>query len=66
MLTMLLTSADILRPIASVSLLVIKQSSDAKLFSGGSVPAGPISGAGSLMTEDTVKPVTMFSAQGRI
>ena len=63
---MLLTSSDILGPVASVSVLVVEQSSDAKLFGGGSVPARPVASARGFVTEDSVKPVAMFRTDERI
>ena len=66
LLTMLLAASDILRPIAGMGVLVVKESSDAKLFSGGSVPARPVASARGFVTEDSVKPVAMFRADRRI
>jgi len=51
---MFLTSLDILGPIAGPGPLVVKQTAYAELFSGSAVPASPVPGAGSLMSEDAV------------
>lgn len=58
---MFLTSLDVFWPIAGVRVLVVQQTADAELFSGRTVPAGPVAGAGRLVTKDSVQPVTVFS-----
>ena len=63
---MFLTSLDILRPVAGVSIFVVEKSTDTKLFSGSSVPTGPVASAGGLVTKDAIKPITVFSADRRI
>ena len=63
---MFLTSGNILRPVASVSFLIVEKSTDAELLSGCSVPAGPVPGARGFVSEDTVQPVAMFSTLGWI
>ena len=63
---MFLTSRHVLGPVAGVSLLVVEQSPDAELLGGGAVPASPVAGAGRLVTEDTVQPVAVLRALGRI
>lgn len=59
---MLLTSSDILRPIAGMSFLIVQKTSNAELFSGSSIPAGPVSGARRLVAEDAVEPVAVVGA----
>ena len=63
---MFLATSYVLGPVASVSLLVVKQSSDAELFRGGSVPAGPVAGARGFVPENPIQPVAMFRANGGI
>jgi hypothetical protein len=65
-LTVLLAALDIVWPVARVSLLAVKKTSDAKLLGGGSVPAGPVAGARSLVSENTIQPVAVLSRNGRI
>ena len=65
-ITMFLAASNILRPVAGVSLLVVEQSTNAELLCGGSVPAGPVAGAGGLVTEYSVQPVTVLRALGGI
>jgi hypothetical protein len=57
---MLLTSNDILGPIASVRFFVVEETSDAELLGGGAVPAGPVARAGGLVAEDAVQPLAVF------
>lgn len=54
LLTMFLASYNVLRPITSVCLFVVEKSTNAELFGGSAVPAGPVPGAGRLVTEDAV------------
>ena len=65
-LTMFLTTSHVLRPVTSMSLLVVEESSDAELFSRCSIPAGPVSGAGGLVTKYSVQPVAVLCALGWI
>lgn len=62
----LLATSNILWPVAGMGLLVVQQAADTELFCGGSVPAGPIPGAASLVAENSVQPVTVLGALGRI
>jgi len=63
---MFLAAGNILRPVAGMSLLVVEQSTNAELLCGGSVPAGPVAGAGGLVPEYSVQPVTVLRALGGI
>lgn len=63
---MLLTTVDIFRPIATVSILVVEQTADTKLLGGSSIPAGPVAGARGLVSENAVQPVAVFRRQGSI
>ena len=63
---MFLAAGNILRPVTGVSLLVVEQSTNAELLCGGSVPAGPVAGAGGLVPEYSVQPVTVLRALGGI
>lgn len=63
---MFLAAGNILRPVTGVSLLVVEQSTNAELLRGGSVPAGPVAGAGGLVPEYSVQPVTVLRALGGI
>lgn len=63
---MLLTAINILGPVTGVSILVVQQTTDAELFSGSAVPAGPVASAGSFVPEDTVQPVAMLRANWRV
>ena len=63
---MFLASGDVLWPVAGVCLLVVEEAADAELLGGGAVPASPVAGAGRLVTEDTVQPVAVLRALGRI
>jgi len=63
---MFLAASNILRPVAGVSLLVVEQSTNTELLGGGSVPAGPVAGAGGLVPEYSVQPVTVLRALGGI
>lgn len=65
-LTVLLTSLDVLGPVAGPGSFVVKQSAYAELFGGGAVPASPVPGAGSLVAEDSVQPVAVFGRDRRI
>jgi hypothetical protein len=65
-LTVLLAALDIVWPVARVSLLAVKKTSDAKLLGGGSVPAGPVAGARGLVSENTIQPVAVLSGNGWI
>ncbi len=60
---MFLASLDVLRPVTGVRVLVVQKASDAELLGGRAVPAGPVPGARSFVTEDSVQPVTVFRAQ---
>lgn len=51
---MFLTAVYILGPVARVSVLIVQQTTDAKLFCCSAIPAGPVSGARGLMAEDSV------------
>ena len=57
---MFLTPIDILGPVTGVGVLIVQQTTDAQLFSGGSIPAGPVPRAGRLVAEDAVQPVTVL------
>jgi len=59
---MFLAAGNILRPVTGVSLLVVEQSTDTELLSGGPVPAGPVAGAGGLVAEYSVQPVAVLRA----
>lgn len=63
---MLLTSLDVLGPIAGPGPFVVQQAAYAELLGGGAVPAGPVPGAGSLMAEDPVQPVAVLGRDRRI
>lgn len=63
---MLLAAADVLRPVTGVGLLVIEQTADTELLSGRAVPAGPVAGAGRLVAEDAVQPVTVLRGDRRV
>lgn len=63
---MFLAAINILRPVAGVGVLIVEQTSNAELFRGGSIPAGPVPGAGSLVPEDAVQPVAVLCPDGRI
>lgn len=41
--------------------LIVQQSSYAELLGGGAIPAGPVAGAGGLVTKDAVQPVAVVS-----
>ena len=53
-LTMFLTSVDIFRPIARVSVFVVQKSTDAKLFCCRTVPTRPISRARCFVSENSI------------
>ncbi len=59
-LTVFLTSANILGPIAGMGFLVVEEPADAELLGGGPVPTSPVSGAGGLVPEDPVEPVAVL------
>ena len=61
---MFLASLDGLGPIASVFLFVVEQTTDTELFSGSRVPAGPVTDARRLVSEDTVLPVARSNTDG--
>lgn len=63
---MLLASIDVLRPVAGMGPLVVEESTNTQLFGGGSVPAGPVPGAGSLVAENAVQPVAVLGLDGRV
>ena len=63
---MFLAASHVLRPVAGVGLLVVKQSSDTELLGGGPVPAGPVASAGGLVAEYSVQPVAVLGALGGI
>jgi len=63
---MFLAAGNVLRPVTGVSLLVVEQPTDTELLGGGAVPAGPVAGAGGLVAEYSVEPVTVLSALGGI
>ena len=63
---MFLAAGNVLRPVTGVSLLVVEQPTDTELLGGGAVPAGPVAGAGGLVAEYSVQPVTVLSALGGI
>ena len=65
-LTVLLAAGNVLRPVASVSLLVVEQAANAELLGGGAVPAGPVTCAGGLVPEDAVQPVAVLGALRRV
>jgi len=51
---MLLTSLDVLGPVAGPGPFVIQQTAYAELLGGGTVPASPVPGAGRFVAEDSV------------
>ena len=57
---MFLAAFYILRPITRSWPLVIEQATYAKLFRCSSIPACPISGTTSLVSKNTIKPLTVF------
>ena len=59
---MFLAAGNVLRPVTGVSLLVVEQSTDTELLSGGPIPAGPVAGAGGLVAEYSVQPVAVLRA----
>lgn len=63
---MFLTSCYVLRPVTSVRFLVVEKAADTELFRGRSVPAGPVTGAGCLVSENAVQPVAVLRALGWI
>lgn len=63
---MLLTSLDVLGPVAGPGPFVVEQTAYAELLGGGAVPAGPVPGAGRLMAEDSVQPVAVLGRDRRI
>jgi len=63
---MLLTSIDVLGPVAGSSSFVVEQTAYTELLGGGAIPASPVPGAGSLVAEDSVQPVTMLGRNRRI
>lgn len=63
---MLLTSLDVLGPVAGPGPFVVEQATYAELLGGGAVPASPVSGAGSLVAEDPVQPVAVLGRDRRI
>lgn len=63
---MFLTSIYVLRPVTRVRPLIIEQPTNTKLFCGRAIPAGPVPGAGGLVSEDTVQPVAVLCADGRV
>jgi len=63
---MLLTPGYVLWPVTGVCLLVVEQPSDAELLGGCPVPTGPVPGAGGLVPEYSVQPVTVLGALGRV
>lgn len=65
-ITVLLAALNGLGPVTGVFVLVVKETSDTELFGGGVVPAGPVTDAGRLMTEDAVVPVADSSASWRV
>ena len=66
LLTVFLAAFHIFRPVTRMWPFVVEQTSDAELFGGGAVPASPIPGAWSLVSEYSVQPVTMFGWNGSI
>lgn len=63
---MLLTSINVLRPIARSRGLVVEQTADAQLLGGRTVPARPVPGARGLVAENTVQPVAVLRRYRRI
>merc|ERR1719370_330212 len=63
---MFLTSRYILRPVTCMCFLIIQKSTDTKLFCGCSIPAGPVSGTRCFVSENSIKPITMFCALRRV
>jgi hypothetical protein len=57
---MFLATLNVLGPVARMSAFVVQETTDAELFSGGSVPTCPIPGARSFMAEDAIEPVAVF------
>jgi hypothetical protein len=58
----LLAAGHILGPVAGVGLLVVEEAAYAELLGRRPVPAGPVAGAGRLVPEYPVQPVTMLRA----
>lgn len=65
-LTMFLASLDVLGPVAGPRPLVVKQTTNAELLGGGTVPAGPVPRAAGLVSENTVEPVAVFGRYRRV
>jgi len=63
---MFLAACNIGWPITSMSFLVVEKSTNTELLSCSSIPASPITSAGSFMAENTVQPITVFSGDGRV
>lgn len=63
---MLLTTAHVLRPVTSMGVLVVEETTDTELFGGSAVPAGPVPGAGGFVAKDAIEPITVFSGDGWI
>lgn len=59
---MLLATVYVLGPIAGMGSFIVEQTTNAQLFSGGSIPAGPVTGAGGFVPEYPVKPVAMIGS----
>lgn len=59
-LTVLLASFNILGPVTAVCVFVVKQATDAKLLSGGSIPTCPVARAACLMAKDSIQPVAVL------
>lgn len=59
---MFLAAVYVLRPVARVRVLVVEQATDAQLFRGSAVPAGPVARAGRFVSEDSVQPITVLPA----
>ena len=65
-LTMFLTSTNILGPITGMSLFVVQETADAKLFSSSTIPTSPITSTRSFVSKYAIKPVTVFGTDGGI
>lgn len=63
-LTVLLAALHVLGPVTGVGLFVVEQTADTELLGGRAVPAGPVAGAGRLVAEDAVEPVTVLRGDG--
>jgi len=63
---MFLTSTNILGPITGVSLFIVQETTNAKLFSSSTIPTSPITSTRCFVSKYAIKPVTVFSTNGGI